>query len=86
MWSGLFTDGRPFVRTPKKEKSAALIKAIAAASEETLIMLALWLAAAAIYILLPVDTWDIIFMGYSTLGAVVTLFFSILSVDHQCLS
>lgn len=60
MWSGLFTDGRPFVRTPKKEKSAALIKAIAAASEETLIMLALWLAAAAIYILLPVDTWDII--------------------------
>jgi exo-beta-1,3-glucanase (GH17 family)/cellulose synthase/poly-beta-1,6-N-acetylglucosamine synthase-like glycosyltransferase len=60
MWSGLFTDGRPFVRTPKMEKSAALVKAIATSSEETLIMLALWLAAAAIYILLPVDTWDII--------------------------
>jgi hypothetical protein len=60
MWSGLFTDGRPFVRTPKKEKSAALVKAIASASEETLIMVALWLAAAAIYILLPVDTWDMI--------------------------
>ena len=60
MWSGMFTDGRPFVRTPKKEKSAALVKAIATSSEETLIMLALWLAATAIYILLPVDTWDII--------------------------
>ncbi len=60
MWSGLFTDGRPFVRTPKREKSAALVQAVAAASEETLIMVALWLSAAAIYIILPVDTWDII--------------------------
>ena len=60
MWLGIFTDGRPFVRTPKKEKSAALVKAIATASEETLIMLSLWLAAAAIYVLLPVDTWDMI--------------------------
>ncbi len=60
MWSGIFTDGRPFVRTPKKEKSAALIRAIATASEEILIMLALWLAAAAIYVLVPVDTWDMI--------------------------
>ncbi len=60
MWLGLYTDGRPFVRTPKREKSAALIRAIAAASEEMMIMLALWLAAAAIYLLLDVDTWDII--------------------------
>ncbi len=60
MWLGIFTDGRPFVRTPKKEKSAALVKAIATASEETLIMLSLWLSAAAIYILLDVDTWDMI--------------------------
>ncbi|MEJ2528784.1 MAG: glycosyltransferase [Gammaproteobacteria bacterium] len=60
MWSGLFTDGRPFVRTPKRETSAALVRAVATASEETLIMLALWLAAAAIYIKLPVDTWDMI--------------------------
>ncbi len=60
IWLGIFTDGRPFVRTPKREKSAALVQAIAAASEETLIMIALWLSAAAIYILLPVDTWDII--------------------------
>lgn len=60
MWLGIFTDGRPFVRTPKKEKSAALVKAIATASEETLIMLSLWLAAAAIYVLLTVDTWDMI--------------------------
>ncbi len=60
MWLGVFTDGRPFVRTPKQEKSAALIQAIAAASEEVLIMLALWFAAIAIYITLPVDTWDMI--------------------------
>jgi len=60
MWLGIFTDGRPFVRTPKKEQSAALLKAVATSSEETMIMTSLWLAAAAIYVLLPVDTWDMI--------------------------
>lgn len=58
MWLGLFTDGRPFVRTPKMEQSVALFKAIASASEETLFMIALWLAAAVIYISAPIDTWD----------------------------
>jgi exo-beta-1,3-glucanase (GH17 family)/cellulose synthase/poly-beta-1,6-N-acetylglucosamine synthase-like glycosyltransferase len=60
MWLGLFTDGRPFVRTPKLEQSVALIKAIGAASEESLIMLALWLAAASIYHTLSIDTLDIL--------------------------
>lgn len=58
MWLGLFTDGRPFVRTPKMEQSMALFKAIASASEETLFMIALWLAAAVIYRQAPVETWD----------------------------
>lgn len=60
MWLGLLTDGRPFVRTPKLEKSVALVKAIGAASEESLIMLALWSAAAAIYFTLPIDTLDML--------------------------
>jgi cellulose synthase/poly-beta-1,6-N-acetylglucosamine synthase-like glycosyltransferase len=60
MWLGLFTDGRPFVRTPKMEQSVALFKAIASASEETLFMVALWLAAAVIYLNAPVETWDMV--------------------------
>ncbi len=60
MWLGLFTEGRPFLRTPKMEKSVALMKAIGTASEETLIMIALWLAAITLYVQLPTDTWDLI--------------------------
>ena len=60
MWAGVFTGGRPFVRTPKLEKSVALVKALGAASEEVLIMLALWLSAAVIYFTLPMDTLDIL--------------------------
>ena len=60
MWLGLFTDGRPFVRTPKLEQSVAFIKAIGSASEETLIMIALWLSAGVIYCTLPIDTLDIL--------------------------
>ncbi|MBU1233597.1 MAG: glycosyltransferase, partial [Proteobacteria bacterium] len=60
MWLGLFTDGRPFLRTPKMEKSMAFVKAIGTVSEETLFMLALWLAAGALYYTISIDTWDII--------------------------
>ncbi len=60
MWLGMFTDGRPFVRTPKREQSVALFKAIGTASEESLIMLALWLSAAVIFFTLPMDTLDIL--------------------------
>lgn len=60
MWLGLFTDGRPFVRTPKMEQSVALVKALASASEETLFMLALWLAAGVIYMNSAIETWDMV--------------------------
>jgi len=60
MWLGLFTDGRPFVRTPKLEQSTALVKAIGSASEEVLMMSALWLAAGAMFYTLPIDTLDIL--------------------------
>lgn len=60
MWLGMFTKGRPFIRTPKLEQSVALFKAIGAASEETLIMIALWSAAAVLYIQTAVETWDIL--------------------------
>jgi exo-beta-1,3-glucanase (GH17 family)/cellulose synthase/poly-beta-1,6-N-acetylglucosamine synthase-like glycosyltransferase len=58
MWLGLFTEGRPFVRTPKMEQSFALSRAIGTASEETLILIALWLAAGTIYYNLPMENWD----------------------------
>jgi exo-beta-1,3-glucanase (GH17 family)/cellulose synthase/poly-beta-1,6-N-acetylglucosamine synthase-like glycosyltransferase len=44
MWLGALTKGRPFLRTPKLAHSAALLKAIAAAREETLLMMALWIS------------------------------------------
>jgi exo-beta-1,3-glucanase (GH17 family)/cellulose synthase/poly-beta-1,6-N-acetylglucosamine synthase-like glycosyltransferase len=60
MWLGLFTDGRPFVRTPKHPHSTALFKAVASASEEAYFTIALWLSAGTLYCLLPLDTLDII--------------------------
>ncbi len=48
VWQGLFTSGRPFVRTPKCENQPALIQGLLMASEEVSLMLGLWLAAIAI--------------------------------------
>ncbi|MGD8619358.1 MAG: glycosyltransferase [Gammaproteobacteria bacterium] len=48
MWSGLFTRHMPFLRTPKMEQAMALLRALGSAREETLMLIALWLAAAAI--------------------------------------
>lgn len=59
MWLGLFTSGRPFLRTPKMEQSAVLFKAIAAALEETLIMFLIWGAAVAMYYHLSLDSLDL---------------------------
>jgi exo-beta-1,3-glucanase (GH17 family)/cellulose synthase/poly-beta-1,6-N-acetylglucosamine synthase-like glycosyltransferase len=42
---GLFTDGEPFFRTPKKAEPHALFKALAGAREETMLMATLWLGA-----------------------------------------
>jgi cellulose synthase/poly-beta-1,6-N-acetylglucosamine synthase-like glycosyltransferase len=46
--AGMFTSGRPFVRTPKLEPQRALVSAIGMVREELLIMLALWIGAAAV--------------------------------------
>ena len=59
MWLGLFTSGRPFLRTPKMEQSAALQKALSAAMEETLLMLLFLSAAGAVYLKLSLDSLDI---------------------------
>ena len=42
---GLLTRSEPFFRTPKNGESARLLQALAAAREETLMMVGLWLAA-----------------------------------------
>jgi exo-beta-1,3-glucanase (GH17 family)/cellulose synthase/poly-beta-1,6-N-acetylglucosamine synthase-like glycosyltransferase len=42
---GLFTRNEPFFRTPKGGESARLLNALAAAREESLMMIGLWLAA-----------------------------------------
>ena len=47
MITGLFVKGMPFFRTPKKAENHAIKQALAAAREETMLMLALWLAATA---------------------------------------
>jgi len=48
VWQGLFTQGRPFVRTPKCEDKPALMQGFLNAREETFLMLGLWACAAAI--------------------------------------
>ncbi len=48
VWTGLFTEGRPFVRTPKCEDQPALIQGFLHAKEEVMLMLALWVTAFAV--------------------------------------
>ena len=48
MWLGMFTSGRPFVRTPKCENQPALMQAFLMAREEIALLLGLWGAALAI--------------------------------------
>lgn len=48
IWQGLFTSGRPFVRTPKCENQPAAIQALLMAREELTLLGLLWLAAIAI--------------------------------------
>jgi hypothetical protein len=48
MWRGLFTRHMPFLRTPKMEQAKALVRALGSTREETLMLLALWLAAGAV--------------------------------------
>jgi len=48
MLTGLWTNRKPFFRTPKMADSHALLKALAACREETLFMIVLWMAAASV--------------------------------------
>lgn len=51
VWQGLFTSGRPFVRTPKCENQPAFLQAVLMAREEIALMMGLWLAALAIVVI-----------------------------------
>lgn len=58
MWLGLFTSGRPFLRTPKMKQSAPLYHALASAREESLIMLLIWSCATAVYYHFSLENLD----------------------------
>ncbi len=60
VWLGMLTNGKPFIRTPKLQPSTALRKALGSASEEVYFTLVLWLSAASLYYILPLDTLDIL--------------------------
>ena len=60
VWRGLATNGMPFLRTPKMEKSSFLFAAVNSAREELLIALALWCAAAAVWTLNELDSLDLL--------------------------
>ncbi len=45
VWQGLFTEGRPFVRTPKCENQPAVVQGILMARTELLWLAALWISA-----------------------------------------
>ncbi len=60
MWHGLMTRDKPFLRTPKMERAAALTRAINSAREEVLFTIALWSAAGAIAIRHGSDTLDLL--------------------------
>ncbi len=83
MWLGLFTKGRPFLRTPKMEQSAAFFQAIGAALEETVIMLLLWLAAGTIYFVFSINDLDLllwfIVLLVQSLPYIAAVFMSVIS-------
>ena len=58
VWQGIFTSGRPFVRTPKCANQPALIQGLLMASEEISLMLGLWLAALAIVLVFGHENRD----------------------------
>jgi exo-beta-1,3-glucanase (GH17 family)/cellulose synthase/poly-beta-1,6-N-acetylglucosamine synthase-like glycosyltransferase len=83
MWLGVFTSGRPFLRTPKMEQSAMLYKALAAALEETIILILIWSAAAAVYFQLNLNSLDVmlwfIVLLVQSIPYAAALFMSIIS-------
>jgi exo-beta-1,3-glucanase (GH17 family)/cellulose synthase/poly-beta-1,6-N-acetylglucosamine synthase-like glycosyltransferase len=83
MWQGVVTRDKPFLRTPKMEQANALTRALASAREEILIMLALWLAAAAVAYQNGSDTLDlllwIILLLVQSVPYLATLLVSVMS-------
>ena len=60
MLQGIVTKNKPFLRTPKLASTAALLQAINAAREETLLLLALWLSAWGIARIHGTDSMDLL--------------------------
>ena len=60
MLTGFFVRSKPFFRTPKQAHKQALLKAINAAREETLMLIALWLAAGGIIHYFGTETLDLL--------------------------
>ncbi len=58
---GIFTKGMPFIRTPKHARQTGLRSVIASAREETLFLIALWLAVYAIVLIQGADSADTLF-------------------------
>jgi exo-beta-1,3-glucanase (GH17 family)/cellulose synthase/poly-beta-1,6-N-acetylglucosamine synthase-like glycosyltransferase len=58
--TGFFKTSLPFFRTPKQVSTQALIKALQAAREETLILAGLWLASGAIITRIGVESLDLL--------------------------
>jgi exo-beta-1,3-glucanase (GH17 family)/cellulose synthase/poly-beta-1,6-N-acetylglucosamine synthase-like glycosyltransferase len=83
VWLGLFTRGRPFLRTPKMERAAALTRAVRVAREETLLLISLWLAAWAVAEVNGSDTLDlllwIIVLLVQSVPYLATLLISVIS-------
>ena len=58
--SGMVTKNKPFIRTPKMASSQRLLKALADSRDESILMLAMWSAAAALFWLHGADTLDLL--------------------------
>jgi hypothetical protein len=60
MLTGFFVKSKPFFRTPKQAHKQALLKALSAAREETLLLIALWLAAGSIIRTFGTESLDLL--------------------------
>jgi hypothetical protein len=60
MLTGFLVKSKPFFRTPKQAHKQALLKALSAAREETLLMMALWLAAGGVIHQFGTDSLDLL--------------------------
>jgi len=60
MLTGFVVKSKPFFRTPKQAHKQALLQALSAAREETLMLIALWLAAGGIIAYFGTETLDLL--------------------------